>query len=231
MHTNTHPLYPQIVSDNLPSYSSTITFNSVLCTGLTYTLRKISHHERSLIFEQTADIVSEIQMISSEAMEYAEEIDRATEAAKIEPCSCKHKLDKKEDPHDLETKRCMVPRCKCRKPVYENDAWRKYSQLKEKESAIIYSRLWPVNIRTIVQSVDGLLIDGKPITIDTLLTKAPDGLIKEVVAEIDRIMGLTTSEQLAFELPGTSSATATRPTSNTSADTVNESSSIVTVAA
>ena len=130
----------------MTNYLSITKFESKVAPGVIYTIRKMSHGRRVKLNIAAAAQISKVSELQRKLVPISEEIQRAEEAAKNEPCQCKHSLDPA-DPainealgrianinkgqledgkkiievvdvcHSALTKRCMVNSCNCRKPM------------------------------------------------------------------------------------------------------------------
>lgn len=128
------------------NYLSTAEFKSQIVPGLTYKLHKMSHGRRVAINIAAAPILSKISELQRKLVPIKEELQRADEAAKAEPCQCNHPLDatspsvlaKAKEIEDFNvrvlasggtavtlvdvchssiTRRCLINGCPCRKPM------------------------------------------------------------------------------------------------------------------
>lgn len=184
------------------SYTSTIPFESTLAPGLVFQLRKMSYGRRKQHNLDVAEVDAELRELDRQIQPLLEEIKRAEEAAKIEPCICEHAANQ----HDEKTGRCLGPGgCKCREPKPAGDAYAEWIKLIQQREELIIDELAPFRIRWAVESIDGE-IDGKPATVDSFLAKMPDDIVGELHREIERVMKLSLDEQLGFKSPTTSAA-------------------------
>jgi hypothetical protein len=232
------------------NYLTVSEFESKLLPGLKYKLKKMSYGRRMAINAEMGGVLSELADINRERQPLIDDIEEAEEAAKLEPCICKHPPTKPSDDqnatdqqntdkHDPVTGRCIVPRCHCREahPSIE-DAYAQKAALDDKEMSVVLAKIWPIRIRALVDKIEAderlegrFEINGQPATIDSLLSDGPEPLIGELAREVNRLFNLTGDEALAFRSPGTSGAVAAGQTSGTNAPTANETSSTPTATA
>lgn len=217
------------------NYLSTSKFQSELLPGLSYSLKKISHGRRVKLSLAAASTISRITELQKSLVPIMEEIQRAEDAAKLEPCQCNHPMDgpvvdaKKaaiasmnekvvknggkpvelvDGTHSSITKRCLVDSCPCRKPM-PDESIGGYGKHREIIGQIIEAEdrdLMPIYITSLVNEIHGLELDGKPATATTLLEDGPEFLIEELATEIQRLMKLTPDEAMGFKLPTISGA-------------------------
>lgn len=217
------------------NYLTTSEFQSKLLPGLSYGLRKLSHGRRVKLSLAAARPIARISELQKSLVPVMEEIQRAEDAAKVEPCQCNHPMEgstvesKKaaiaemnekvvakggkpielvEGTHSSATKRCLVDGCPCRKPM-PDEALGGYAKHQELISQIIEVEdrdLMPIYITSLVNTIQGLELDGQPATASTLLEDGPEFLIDELATEIQRLMKLTPDEAMGFKLPTTSDA-------------------------
>lgn len=187
-------------------YTSTIDFESKLIPGVSFKLKKISHGRRIELNQKTAEAFAKIAEIQRELTPVQEDIDRAEAAAKLEPCSCTHPIDAgAKDCHNDKTLRCTVAGCACRepKPDAEIGSYPKKYELEGKIYESVVTDLYPIYSKWGVVSIDGLVLDGAPATMDSILSIGPEGLVPELGEEVQRILKLTPEETLGFKLPTT----------------------------
>lgn len=196
-------------------YCSTETFFSKLAPTLVYTLHKMSHGRRVVLNQLMAPHVAKLQEVTRERIPLLEECRQIDETTKISPCTCTHPIDPEKDPHVPNTNACTVEGCNCRLPQYELATIQKLNELRYRAD-LIEDELKPTYVQWGVKNVNGLEIDGKPITVETI-TDLPPALVDEVVTEIRRLTQMTTEETLAFGQPTTSSAQVGGQTTSTNA--------------
>ena len=172
---------------------------------------------------KAASAFQKIRELQESLVPINEEITRAEEAAKLEPCICKHDLTAdpaqylpKEDPpamagdgwHLLDTGRCVKPGCKCReaKPNPATGGYERRFQVVSEILSIGTLELRKARIETMVAGVQSLKIDGVAATVPLLLEKAPEVLAAEVDDEIKRLLSLSPDEILGFKSPTTTGA-------------------------
>jgi len=224
------------------NYISVSKFESKIAPGVVYMLRKLSHGRRTKIRVEAAAPLSKISEIQRRLVPIMEEIDRAEELAKSEPCTCKHELsldlpeiqdsvrriesmnkmlsEKGGTPitlvevcHSSLNKCCIFPGCPCRRPRPDPaiGGYQEHHDLLSQITEIEYQEVVPFYIRGLVAEIQGLEIDGKPATVDTLLSDAHDSLTRELNTEIQRLISLTPDEALGFKSPTTSGAVVDGP--------------------
>ena len=198
------------------NYLSTSAFESKLLPGVIFHLKKMSHGRRMEFNRMGAPVFQKLNELSKQREPFQEEVERAESAAKIEPCTCSHPPMSKDSHHET-TGRCFEKGCNCRKPEYENDADRKLRDLETRQLEVLIDELAPAKLKWGVSSIEGLEIDGRPATIDMLLSDMPEAVTSEVVNEIDRLMRLSPEETLAFKSPTTGAAAVDGETPSSSA--------------
>lgn len=213
-------------------YSTTETFESKIAPGVTYKLRKMSHKRRMKLNEVASSIYARIDEVQRQLSPIDEEIKRAEEEAKIEPCTCTHEplvQEKDTDPpqHDPQTLRCIKPGCKCRepKPDPEIGDYTKKLKLQVDVMSIVIGELYPEYIKWGVSDIQGLEIDGKPATTESLLDDAPEALVAELGEEIQRLIRLSPEEVMGFPRPIISGGQVDGPTTDTTAPSANSTAS------
>lgn len=246
---------------NHMNYSDTSPFESKLAPGVKFVLRKMSHGRRVKLNKAIAPMVAKGRDINQQLAPINEEIQRAEDAAKIEPCSCKHpvttdypvvakwlgdiaranesiededaKIELLEVCHAAASKRCIVPGCDCRRAKPENNAYAERERLLTEDRAVVDDEIHPAYLHWGVKEISGMTINDEPATVDSLLADGPEGLVNEIVVELQRLIRLSPEEQLAFNTPTTSGAPVAGPIPIMSAPTVGETNSTasVTVAA
>lgn len=83
------------------------------------------------------------------------------------------------------------------------------------------SEVYPVYIRWGLASIEGLEIDDKPATVESLLDLGPDDLVEEILREIEGRSELTADADRNLDLPTTSQGPEVEATSPTTATTAN----------
>ena len=178
-----------------------------------------------------------------------DEMRRATEAARIEPCQCSkwHTVDaeqveravkahavfeeiKKEGGAASELtdtfltlqRRVVVssPTANAGFAKPDHDADKLLPGLIQKTRQAHSRRAVPFRIRFAVKEIQGFDIDGQPATVESFIAEMPDQAIAEIGTEIEHVLGLTLEEQLGFKLPTTSGAVETGQNQSTDAPLV-----------
>ena len=185
-------------------YRSTIEYQSKVADGVTFTLRRMSHARRIALNVKAAATLTKINELQQRLEPINEEIERAEAAAKLEPCTCSHSPEG----HDKETLRCTVRGCGCRKPNPDPEIgdYAKHVSIQGEVLQALVNELYPIYIRWGVSEVQGLNIDGKPATPDSILESGDERLVAELGSEIQRLIRLGPDETLGFKQPTTSGA-------------------------
>lgn len=202
-------------------YSTTETFESKIAPGVVYKLKKMSHGRRMKLNEKASSIFAQIDELQRQLIPIDEEIKRAEDEAKIEPCSCSH------EDHEEETKRCKTPGCKCRepKPDPEIGGYEKKLKLQVEVMDVVIGKLYPEYIKWGIADIQGLNIDGKPATVDSLIEDAPEALVAEVGEEIQRLIRLSPDEVMGFKQPTISDGQVVGLTTDTTAPSASSTAS------
>ncbi len=235
----------------MTNYFSTQTFESKIAPGVSYKLRKISHGRRTRIQIKAAASISKISELQRKLVPISEEIERAENVAKIEPCTCTHTLDAadpmiadrikdleiynpiliadgrkpaeiKDICHSAVNGRCIVTGCDCRKPKPDPTigGYEAQQEVIDQIVSVQYQELLPVYVKELVSEVQGLMIDDKPATVESLLEDGSDHLTAELDREIQRLIKMTPDESLGFKSPTTSGAAVGGPVMTTDQQTV-----------
>ena len=198
------------------NYLTVEKFESSLAPGVSYDLKRVSHMLRMKVNQELSSTFTKLTNIGRERQPLKDEIQRSEEEAKIMPCTCKHDAEA----HDKDTGRCTTTPCDCRKPKKpEQGVVDRLEELSAQEITILVSEMWPVRIRAVVKSINGLDIDGKPATVESLLNDGPEPLIAELGGRVNGLFNLSLDQQLAFKSPTTGGAQAAGETNGTSAPT------------
>lgn len=213
------------------NYSSTIEFKSEVDPTIVYQLVKMSHARRIDLNTTASGVIAKLSDIDSQIEAVDNEIKRASDIARISPCSCGPDCEKAtipeellpniEDRHLKVTGICPVPGCSCRRPQPDPTigGYEKFLELQQTRQNIIFTELYPVYIRWGVSSMSGLTIDGVEADIDMLIRKGPEMLIGELGRRIQKTINLSPEEVLGFKLPSTFGEQSDGQTSGTSAPT------------
>lgn len=217
----------------MTDYFSVSEYKSKLLPGVSFKLRKMSKGRRSSFNLSVATLMSKRAELQKTLVPINEEITRAEEAAKLEPCSCSHekslpesklaeldkvnaqleiKIEVLDGCHSSTTKRCMVDGCACRKPK-PDPAIGGFDRYQEIVSQIIdmdNGNLAMARIRFFVSEVQGLNLDGKPANVELLISDGPEPLVDEVSEAINHLLTLSTDELLGFPAPTTGGAPVVR---------------------
>lgn len=192
--------------------TSTKIFESKLYPGVSYKLRRMLHSRRVEFNLATVDFFSRIYDIQLEINPIEEEIKKAEEIARTEPCTCDSKLVLTHE-HEEKTGRCQSPGCHCREPKLDEafGGYKKLVDLNNKIMEIISNELYPAYIQWGVLQVRGLnLADDDDneveITLDNFLLYAPEDMVSEVAQEVRKMTSLTPDEVVGFKPPTTSGA-------------------------
>ena len=183
-------------------YKSTIEFESKVAPGVIFILRRMSHTRRIMLNLKAAATFTKINELSTALEPIKEEIERAEAAARLEPCTCSH------EDHDSETKRCTVKGCECRlpRPSEEIGGYTAFAKAQADVFQELINSLYPAYIRWGLAEVQGLNIDGKPATAESILDAGDERLVAELGSEIQRLIRLGPDETLGFKQPTTSGA-------------------------
>lgn len=206
-------------------YASVLPFESKVSIGTSYSLKKMSHGRRVALNIKAAAIFAKVSEAQRNLETVLDEIKEAEKIAKTQPCTCDHpSFDQPlegavDGTHHPETLRCLYYPCPCREahPDPEIGDYNKRDELNSKVWEIITNELYPEYILWGVKEINGLTIDGKPATAETLVSDGPEVLTAELGAEIYRIIGLTNEEVLGFKLPTISGAPMDGQTPSTTA--------------
>lgn len=212
-------------------YFSAEVFNSTICPEVSFRLRKMSKGRRTSFNLKVAALLDKKNKLQQALLPISEEITRAEEQARHEPCSCQHALDpslvsarleeiKRINPnvaldvvdacHSSITRRCMVEKCGCREPKPDPaiGGYEAYRDIMEKLINLETDELGVERLRFFVASVQGLKIDGQEATVDALIEDGPEALIDEVSSALGKLLALTPEEALGFRQPTTGDAAA-----------------------
>jgi hypothetical protein len=166
------------------NYLSTESFESKAFPGITVKLKKMSQRRRAEFNLSMAPLLAKARVlaIANEPIEqeYAEHL-KACEIAKANGAT---------------------------EPVFPDDkldqlgkAWTEQRRFEQDEMA-------PPLLRWGVASIDGLSIDEKPATVESLIDAGPPELCEEITGEVSRVMRLSAAEIKNSGSPTTSGAVA-----------------------
>jgi hypothetical protein len=176
------------------NYLSTESFESKAFPGVTVKLKKMSQRRRAEFNINMAPLLAKARSlaIANEPIEqeYAEHL-KACEIAK-------------------ENGAVELPVFPDDKMDQLGKAWTEQRRFEQDEMA-------PPLLRWGVASIDGLTIDGKPATVESLIDAGPPELTEEITAEVTRVMRLSSAEIKNSGSPTTSGAVADGATSSLTA--------------
>ena len=212
-------------------YFSIEQYESKICPGVVVELKKLSKGRRSSFNLRIAEKLARKSDLQRQLLPVSEEITRAEEAAKSEPCTCAHMLNPDlvtdklaeikrqfgpsvsieivDQCHSSITRRCMVEGCNCREPKPDEaiGGYEKYRTIMDKLVSLETDEIGVERLKFFVAKVQGLKIDGRDLlTGEDLIEYAPEALTDEVSGEISRLLTMTAEEALGFKPPITGGA-------------------------
>jgi hypothetical protein len=165
------------------NYTSTESFESKVFPGVTVTLKKMSSRRRAEFNLSMAPLLAKARnlAIANEPIEqeYAEHV-KASEIAKANGST------------DL--------------PVFPDAKLDQLGKAWTEQRRFEQDEMSPQILRWGVASIDGLTIDGKPATVESLIDAGPPELSEEITAEVTRVMRLSAAEIKNSGSPTTSGA-------------------------
>lgn len=190
-------------------YQSTETFDSTSFPGVKFTLRKWSVGRRKQYHAALSEPLHRLRLIQDELNDLYALEKAAQERANIAPCTCSH--GEHEGP-------CQTPGCTCKMGVLEPAQLNQAQKLLSDRMELIVDEIQPARIRWAVASIEGIEVDGEPLTVDRLIENGPDELSAEIDAKIEEMLFPREPEVKNSSSPTTSTAPAAGETKSTSAE-------------
>ena len=205
--------------------TSTDTYDSVSIPGGRYTLRKWSPKRRREYNMAMAGPLHEYRLVQDELTDIYAKARAMREAVDLMPCNCGHAQHFGPDDADgiAGIKECPEPGCGCNLPRRDANLepadQLTYSRLRERESMLSNDEMGPIRLRWAVASIEGIVVDGKPLDVDGLIDNGPDELANEITAKILETLFPSPKLLKNSSSPTTSQAPVAGTTNNTGADT------------
>ena len=195
------------------NFESFSTFTSKTDPDVTFVLRKMTRGRRVKFNLSNATLLENERILNREAEDVDEQVEPYRKAAQKLSCSCDHAPED----HNPATHACTAKDCRCRWPEIPNELLHKTIDIIRRREAMMNLEYEPAFVRFGLESIAGLVIDGKDATAETLIELGPEDLVTEISGEIKRLMGLSSEETKNSELPTTSGAPAAGRTDDLSA--------------
>jgi hypothetical protein len=193
-------------------YLTTEKFDSKLVPGLSYQLRKMANGRRMALTSATSIIQQKINDRMGELEAITRQVQDAIDSGVELPTVIADQLSDRTEPV-TETCRALM---RSRDKIQFEEIW----------NDLTVTQLFPALIRWGVKSIDGMTVDGVPVTVEAFLEGTPDDLIIEVGTKIRKLTQMSFDEQMGFKLPGTSSTPVTGQPTNTSVHLVDRKDSL-----
>lgn len=197
---------------------STTLFTSALYPEVTARVRSISRGARIKLERELSALRNKEREIEQDAADLDKLLQPFRDEAKTGPCTCEHEDLR----HDFESKLCLEKGCRCRYPNFPPDLIRRFDEIIYRRQTLNFLESEPAYIRAMVVSLDGVSIDGKPASIDSLIESGDDALVAEIGAFVRKQLGLDPEERKNSSPPSTSREKADGETSGSTAPTASE---------